>query len=140
HNQSFDQEDVLILDFKQAFIEQSELFTTIYKNSDFIHFNHLFDAFVMSFLTDSLFIYIPENIQIKEPLELSFIQNNQLEKTINIQVYKMNKERLLIYRYKSLLKQEQKFNTLLQTNLEKIPRRFSKELEKREETQKFIGL
>lgn len=86
HNQSFDQEDVLILDFKQAFIEQSELFTTIYKNSDFIHFDHLFDAFVMSFLTDSLFIYIPENIQIKEPLELSFIQNNQLEKTVNRQV------------------------------------------------------
>src|SRR5699024_11904816 len=62
------------------------LFTTIYKTSDFIHFNHLFNAIVMSYLKDSLFIYIPENIQIKEPIELSFIQNNQLEKTVNRQV------------------------------------------------------
>src|SRR5699024_7557071 len=32
HNQSFDQEDVLILDFNQSFIEKFVLLTTNYKN------------------------------------------------------------------------------------------------------------
>lgn len=83
---SVNEKDVLVLDFKQAFLEQPELFKTIYQKTNFIHFEHLFDAFTMAFLTDGLLVYIPDNIQVKEPLELSFLQNNQLEKTINRQV------------------------------------------------------
>lgn len=86
HRDSINGENILVFDFKQALLEQPELFQSIYKKSDFIHFENLFEAFTMAFLTDSLFVYIPENIQVKKPLELSFIQNNQTERTINRQV------------------------------------------------------
>lgn len=79
-------EGVLVLDFKQAFIEQEELFKKIYNKSDFSQFHNLFDAFTMAFLTDSLFIYVPKNLQVKEPLERIFKQNSNSKRMVNRQV------------------------------------------------------
>lgn len=86
HSCSFDEDEILVLDFRQALLEKENLFKKIYTQSEFVHFDDLFAAFTMAFLTDSLFVYIPENVQIKEPIELSFTQNNLLQKTVNRQV------------------------------------------------------
>lgn len=84
--QSSSTEDIMILDFKQILKEQEELFKKIYNKTTFTQFKDLFSAFTMAFLTDGLFVYIPKNLQVKEPLELSFIQNNKTENTVNRQV------------------------------------------------------
>lgn len=76
HSQS--DEGILVLDFEQAFSNHKDLFKEIYRKSDFIKNDNLFNAFTMAFLTDSLFIYIPENYHSDKALELSFILNNEI--------------------------------------------------------------
>lgn len=86
HTSSYNDKGVLVLDFKQAVKEYDELFKKCYDKSGFSQLDNLFDAFTMAFLTDSLFVYIPENLQKEEPIELSFTQNNKLQNISNRQV------------------------------------------------------
>ena len=77
---------VVVLNFEQAMLEHPEMFKEIYEESGFMQQDNLFNVFTMAFLTDSLFIYIPENVRVEEPIELSFTQNNKIENSVNRQV------------------------------------------------------
>lgn len=83
---SLSDDGVLVLDFEHAVSNHEDLFKKIYKKSDFIQQDNLFNAFTMAFLTDSLFVYIPENLHADKPLELSFILNNKTSQVSNRQV------------------------------------------------------
>ena len=69
-------EEVFIADFQEAILKNEALFRKCYKKSSFFQANDYFDAFTMAFLTDSLFIYIPENKKVIRPLELVFKQES----------------------------------------------------------------
>src|SRR5690625_3687507 len=83
---SLSYDGILILDFEQAVLNHENLFKKVYEKSDFIQQDNLFNAFTMAFLTDSLFVYIPENLHVDIPLELSFILNNKFTQISNRQV------------------------------------------------------
>src|SRR5690625_3655061 len=83
---SLSNDEILVLDFEQAVLNHENLFKKVYEKSDFIQQDNLFNAFTMAFLTDSLFVYIPENLHVDIPLELSFILNNKFTQISNRQV------------------------------------------------------
>lgn len=68
---------VHILDFQTAFTEYGAFFEGIYKRSSFVQREDVFNAFTLAYLTRGIFIYAPENVQVNEPIELDFIQNNE---------------------------------------------------------------
>lgn len=68
---------VHILDFQTAFMEYGAFFEGIYKRSSFVQREDVFNAFTLAYLTRGIFIYAPENVQVNEPIELDFIQNNE---------------------------------------------------------------
>lgn len=70
--------NVFISDFNEALLSQEDLFIQAYQKTSFSPFTEMFKAFTTAFLTDSLFVYIPENMYIKTPIELTFTQEDSI--------------------------------------------------------------
>lgn len=85
-NEDLQDKNILISNFEQATVTNEDLFSKLYHEAAFTRFENLFQAFTMAYLTDSLFIYIPENTQAIQPLELTFELNNLTQKQTNRQV------------------------------------------------------
>lgn len=65
-------EKIWVVDFTEAYSKDENLFKECYEQANFQEFKDLQQAYTMAFLTDSLFIYIPENCHVDEPIELTF--------------------------------------------------------------------
>lgn len=65
-------EDVIIHTFEEAFRNDEALFKKCYEESDFLTIDDFYQAYTTAFLTDSIFVYIPDNTQVKQPIELNF--------------------------------------------------------------------
>ena len=85
-NEDLLDKEILVTDFEQAIATNEELFSKLYHEVAFTRSENLFQAFTMAYLTDSLFIYIPDHMQIAQPLELTFELNNLNQKQTNRQV------------------------------------------------------
>lgn len=64
--------EVIITNFNNAMNESESKFNEGFLKSNFPKMIDLFDAYTSAFRTDSIFIYIPENAQVKRPIELTF--------------------------------------------------------------------
>lgn len=71
-------EEVLIYTFEEAFSKEKILFRKCFEESDFMTVEDFYQAYTSSFLTDGLFVYIPENVHVELPVELNFTQNKSV--------------------------------------------------------------
>lgn len=71
-------EEVLIYTFEEAFSKEKILFRKCFEESDFMTVEDFYQVYTSSFLTDGLFVYIPENVHVELPVELNFTQNKSV--------------------------------------------------------------
>lgn len=80
------EDGVHILDYQTAFMEYGSFFEDIYKQSSFVQREDAFNAFTLVYLTRGIFIYVPENVKVTEPIELDFIKSEEDATVIHQQI------------------------------------------------------
>lgn len=71
--------DVIFTDMHTALREHSELVKEAYMTKAVKPDKHKITAFHAAFMNSGLFLYVPKNVEIEEPLEAVFIQNSLVE-------------------------------------------------------------
>lgn len=79
--------EIFVSSFKELFQTNNEKFEHLYKQSEFIHFKDKFNAFNLAYLTSGVFIYIPKEIEVKEPIHLTFLNEESAHRNKNHQVF-----------------------------------------------------
>lgn len=78
---------MIVADFRTLFNKEHTLFKERYKNTEFLNLKDRFNAFNLAFLTSGLFIYIPKDMNVKEPLKITFLDDVQTGESRNHQVF-----------------------------------------------------
>lgn len=78
--------NIRIRTFQDAIKDDEKLFKTIYKQSNFIENRDFFDSFTTAFLTNNIFVYIPDHTESTEIIDLNYILNTSIQKHYNYQV------------------------------------------------------
>ncbi len=86
YTQSLINKGLILSDFQQAVSQHEALFQKIYADFAATQTDDFFQAFSAAFLTDSLFLYIPQNFQADKPLEIAFDVNTKDQQWTNRQV------------------------------------------------------
>ncbi|MDN6161220.1 MAG: Fe-S cluster assembly protein SufD [Atopostipes sp.] len=78
---------IMVASFQELFQKNQTLFKEIYQKSAFLDFNDRFDAFNLAYLTSGTFIYIPAGVQVKDPIQFAFLNEEWGPNNTNHQVY-----------------------------------------------------
>lgn len=80
------EDGVHILDYQSAFREYGEFFEELFKRSSFVQVEDAFNAFTLAYLTRGIFVYVPEHLNVTQPIELDFIKSDEPHLIVHQQV------------------------------------------------------
>lgn len=104
-------EELIISDYRDLSDKEADLFKKLYMESDFVDYKDLFNAFNAAFLTSGVFIYIPRGVEVQEPIELAFLDEELTGAAKNHQVFiyaEENSSVEIIESYSSVENKEEK--------------------------------
>lgn len=103
--------ELIISDYRDLSDKEADLFKKLYMESNFVDYKDLFNAFNAAFLTSGVFIYIPRGVEVQEPIELAFLDEELTGAAKNHQVFiyaEENSSVEIIESYSSVENKEEK--------------------------------